>query len=471
MRLSSSPSDDSGGEGQSGRLFGPLFADPGVERELSDAAMLGAMLEVESTLASVQADLGIIPVDAAEAIAKACRAGAFDVGEIGRQADASGNPVVPLVKAIGAQLPADAAGWLHRGATSQDVLDTALMLTARRAVRVLRAHLRVGADVAFELSTAHRDSVMVARTLGQQAAPTTFGLKAAGWLVALDAAEAGLATADDALAVQFGGAVGNLGALGEPGLAVLAGLATALGLAEPTLPWHTDRGRVLGLAAALGSACAALGKIGLDVVLLAQSEVGEVSEGAGGGEGLADSAGSAGRGGSSAMPHKHNPVDAILVRSAAMRAPGLVSTLLLTSQQEHERGAGGWHGEWLPLRELLSVTGGAASRTRRMLAGMEVHADRMRANLEATGGRLMAEHAAAALAPALGRAAAHDVVARCLARGGNLRDVLLADDEVRAHLEPEQLDDLLAPRRALAAVGPLIDRALAAHRALPDAGS
>jgi 3-carboxy-cis,cis-muconate cycloisomerase len=468
MRLSSSPSDSSGGEGQSGRLFGPLFADPGVERELSDVAMLGAMLEVESTLAHVQADLGIIPIDAAEAIANVCRAGAFDLGELGRQADASGNPVVPLVKAIGAQLPVDAAGWLHRGATSQDVLDTALMLTARRAVRVLRAHLRVGADVAFELSTAHRDSVMVARTLGQQAAPTTFGLKAAGWLVALDAAEAGLATADDALAVQFGGAVGNLGALGEPGLAVLAGLATALGLAEPTLPWHTDRGRVLGLAAALGSACAALGKIGLDVVLLAQSEVGEVSEGAAGGEGLA---GGAGRGGSSAMPHKHNPVDAILVRSAAMRAPGLVSTLLLTSQQEHERGAGGWHGEWLPLRELLSVTGGAASRSRRMLAGMEVHTDRMRANLEATGGRLMAEHAAAALAPALGRAAAHDVVARCLARGGNLRDVLLADDDVRAHLEQQQLDGLLDPSRALAAVGPLVDRALAAHHLLPDAGS
>jgi 3-carboxy-cis,cis-muconate cycloisomerase len=293
---------------------------------------------------------------------------------------------------------------------------------------------------------------MVARTLGQQASPTTFGLKAAGWLVGLIQAQARLSEVRSALPAQFGGAAGTLAPLGAAGPEVADRLAERLGLAVSPLPWHTRRQPLLDLAAALGGLVAATGKVALDVGLLAQPEVGEVAEGG------------VGRGGSSAMPHKRNPVDSVLVTAAARRAPGLVATMFTAAVQEHERATGAWHAEWEPLLDLLRLAGGAAARTYRMLDGLEVRPQRMRANLDSTGGLVLAEAVAARLAPAVGRSAAHDAVARA-ATQPSFREALSADPAVRAHLSEQDVEDALDPRCWLGSAGLFVDRALGAHAA------
>jgi 3-carboxy-cis,cis-muconate cycloisomerase len=351
---------------------------------------------------------------------------------------------------------------VHHGATSQDVLDTALVLVAVRATAPMLRHLDAAIDAAAAHAGRHRDTVMLARTLGQAAAPTTFGLKAAGWLVGLLDVRSRLVAARTALPAQLGGAVGTLAALGPAGPEVADRLAARLGLAAPRLPWHTRRQPLLDLGAALGGLLAATGKLGLDVGLLAQSEVAEVVEGGG-----------PGRGGSSAMPNKRNPVDAILIGAAGRRGPGLLATLYAAAVQEHERATGGWHAEWEPLLDLLRLAGGVASRTARMLTGLEVRPERMRANLDALGGRVLAEAVAARLAPALGRAEAHDVVARAVTEP-DFRAGLLADPAVRAHLPESDLDEALDPVNWLGSAALFVDRALAAHResaAYPEAGA
>ncbi|MFG3558380.1 3-carboxy-cis,cis-muconate cycloisomerase [Micromonospora sp. NPDC047557] len=440
MRPSSSPSDG---------LLGGLSGAPDVDAELSDPAVLQAMLDVEAALARAAAGAGIVPVPAAEAIAERCRAERYDPAALGRAADATGNPVVPLVRELTAAVPEHARAWVHCGATSQDVLDTALVLVAVRALGPLLAQLDVAVDAAARLADAHRDTVMVARTLGQQAAPSTFGLKAAGWLTGLVQARDRLRQARAAQPAQLGGAVGTLAAFGPAGAEVTERFAAHLGLPPSPLPWHTRRQPWLDLAAALGALLVATGKIALDVGLLAQNEVGEVAEGG------------AGRGGSSAMPHKRNPVDSILVTAAARRGPGLVATLFATAVQEHERAAGGWHAEWEPLLDLLHVTGGATARCARMLTGLQVRPERMRENLDATGGRLLAEAVAARLAPAVGRRVAHDLVTRAAAEP-SFSAALLADPEVRAHLSDTELAEALDPYRWLGSAGRFVDSALAA---------
>ncbi|WP_349876372.1 3-carboxy-cis,cis-muconate cycloisomerase [Micromonospora sp. HUAS YX12] len=442
MRPSSSPSDG---------LLGGLSGDPGVDAQLTDRALLQAMLDAEAALAGAAADCGVTPRPAAEAIAAQCHADRYDAAELGREAENAGNPVVPLVRSLTAAVPEEARAWVHLGATSQDILDTALVLVTVRAVGPLLGHLDAAAAAAARLAATYRDTVMVGRTLGQQAAPTTFGLKAAGWLVGLVEAGSRLRQVRAALPAQLGGAVGTLAALGPAGPAVAERYAERLSLAASPLPWHTRRQPVLDLAAALGGLLAATGKVALDVGLLAQTEVGEVAEGG------------ADRGGSSAMPHKRNPVDSVLVTAAARRAPGLVGTIFAAAGQEHERAAGAWHAEWEPLLDLLHVAGGAAARTARMLDGLEVRPDRMRANLDATGGLVLAEAVAARLARALGRSGAHDVVARATRRPP-LRDALLADPDVRAHLSEPELGEALDPHGWLGSAGLFVDRALAAYR-------
>ncbi|WP_218617623.1 3-carboxy-cis,cis-muconate cycloisomerase [Cryptosporangium aurantiacum] len=427
-------------------LFGPLFADDAVAAQTDDGAVLRALLDVEAALARAEASVGVIPADAADAIV-AATSGSFDVAALGRAAQSSGNPVVPLVRALEKELPESARPWVHHGATSQDVLDTALMLVAYRATGPILDALRAATDTLAALAQRHRGTLMVGRTLGQQALPTTFGLKAAGWLVALDTAAARLRTVrESTLAVQFGGAAGTLAALRDRGLPVAAALAAELGLAEPTVPWHTDRQRILDLGAGLAGIAAALGKVSLDLTLLAQSEVAEVAEGGGGG-------------GSSAMPHKRNPAGSILVRSAGLRTPGLLATLhTAAAQQEHERATGGWHAEWEPLRELLDVVGGASARAARILADLRVDADRMRATLDATGGVLLSENVSGALAGELGRSAAHDLVKNAVASGRPLREVLLD-----AGVASDRVDAALDPANYLGSADALVDRALAAH--------
>jgi 3-carboxy-cis,cis-muconate cycloisomerase len=446
---SSSPSE--------GSLLGGVFGRGRVATEVGDRAFLQAMLDVEAALARASAKAGLVPVEAAEAIAAACQADRFDPAELGERAAGAGNPVVPLVRQLADRLPAEVAGHVHQGATSQDVLDTAAVLVARRALVPLLDDLAAAADACAGLADAHRHTLMAGRTLLQQAVPVTFGLKAAGWLVGLDESRRRLAQVDrDQLAVQLGGAAGTLAAFGDRGLVVLADLAADLDLAEPTVPWHAVRVRPAALASALGTCAGVLAKLARDVALLAQTEVAEVREGGG-----------PGRGGSSAMPHKRNPVAAVAVAACTARVPGLVATVLGAMAQEQERAAGGWHAEWEPQRDLLRLVGSAAAWSRELLDGLEVDPARMRANLDATGGLVMAEAAVAALAGPLGRGRAHGLVdeaaRRAAATGRPLRDTLLEAPEVADRLGPGGVEEALDPARYLGSTQPLIDRALAAH--------
>ena len=355
MRPSSSSSDD---------LFAGVLSRGGVAEQVSGTAWLLALLEFEAALARAQAHAGAITVEQANEIATVCRLEHFDVGQIAAGAAEIGNPAGPVV----ARLKTLTDAPVHKGATSQDAVDTAAMIVTKRALVPLLHDIRQAAAAAAQLAQTHRDTPIMGRTLLQHAVPTTFGLKAAGWMSSLD--EAADALVRLPLAVQLGGPVGTLAGIADTpqdALNVLTHLARDLGLDAPQLPWHTLRGRVGELAGALGVAAGAIGKVARDITLLAQTEVAEVREALGGG--------------STSMPHKHNPVAAISALGCAQQAPALVATLLAAMLQEHERAAGAWHSEWRPLTALLTTTGSAASWLRESLAGLEVDAGRMRTNL------------------------------------------------------------------------------------------
>jgi 3-carboxy-cis,cis-muconate cycloisomerase len=440
-------------------LFSGLFARGPAAARATDRALLQAMVDVELALVRALVRAGLVPGDAELGLDAVADARALDIDELGRSTADKGTPVPALAAALSERLgESDAARVLHRGATSQDIVDTAIMLVARRALAPLLDDLDGAAERCAALADRHRRSLQAGRTLLQQAVPTTFGLKAAGWLSALDEARTELSLIRErVLAIQLGGAVGTLAALGEGGLEVAANLARALELVEPELAWHTNRLRPARLACGLGMTVGAMAKIARDVVLLAQTEVGELSESR-----------EAGRGGSSTMPHKQNPVGAVAVLACSQRAPGLVTTILAAMGQEHERAAGAWQTEWEPLLELLRLAGSAAASLRELLDGLEVHPERMLANLELTHGLLMSESAAAALAPALGRPRARALVQAAAQRAARderpLEDALLDLPEVTGAIEREQLHRALAPENYLGVTDGLIDRALAAHR-------
>jgi 3-carboxy-cis,cis-muconate cycloisomerase len=459
-------------------LFGGVFAKGGVEA--GDIAWLQAMLDAEAGLARALERAGLAPAGSGEVVTATARADNFDPNELGELAALTGNPVPGLARALARRVPQTAVSAVHRGATSQDILDTAAMLLAKRAIDVMLADLAQAAEAAAGLAEAHRASIMIGRTLLQQAVPVTFGLIAAGWLTSVDEAREGLAAVRSRrLAVQFGGAAGTLASLGEAGQQVAALLAEELGLAVPVLPWHTDRLRIIDLGAALARVAAALGKIARDVTLLAQSEVGEVSEG--GGPPAARNpdpqgpAASPRRGGSSAMPHKHNPVASIAVLGCTRQVPGLLGILVSNSEQELQRAAGAWHAEWEPLTALLRLTGSASSWAAELLSGLTVDTSRMAANLAATKGLPLAEHVASLLAGVLGPAQAHDLVAEAGARavgaGLPLRDVLLSVPKLEERLSAagitaEQIDSALEPAGYLGATDAFIAAALEAHQSL-----
>jgi len=463
-------------------LFGGVFARGGVEA--GDAAWLQAMLDAEAGLARALERAGLAPAGAGKAVTAAARAGNFDPNELGGLAALTGNPVPGLARALARQVPQTAASAVHRGATSQDIVDTAAMLLAKRAIEVIQADLARAADAAARLAAAHRASIMIGRTLLQQAVPVTFGLVAAGWLTSLDEARAGLDSVGPRLAVQFGGAAGTVASLGEAGQRVAELLAEELGLAVPVLPWHTNRLRMIDLGAALARVAAALGKIARDVTLLAQPEVGELSEGSGaGGAGGAGQrsadqqapAASPRRGGSSAMPHKRNPVASIAILGCTKQVPGLLATLAAASEQELQRAAGAWHAEWEPLTALLRLTGSASSWAVDLLPGLVVDTSRMAANLAATKGLPLAEHVSSLLAGVLGGAQAHDLVAeagaRAVSAGLPLRDVLLAVPKLEERLSSagitaEQIDSALEPSGYLGSAGAFVTAALDAHEKL-----
>jgi 3-carboxy-cis,cis-muconate cycloisomerase len=439
-------------------LVDPLFGNPDVDAAISDSAWLQAMLDMEASLAWAGADAGLIPAASAAEIAAACRADHFDIGEIGRRGLGAGNPAAPLVSALTDAVPAEARPYVHLGATSQDVIDTATMLIAGSAIDLILEDLAGVAAACARLAEEHGDSLMTARTLLQPALPTTFGLKAATWLVAIDEARSLLLRMrSERLALQMGGAAGTLASLHDAGLDVVRHLAGRLGLPEPVLPWHTDRTRIAELAGALGTATGVLGKIARDVTLLAQAEVAEVEEGDGPEHGT-----------SSTLPQKRNPVRAVLILSAAERAPGLVATAFHSMIQEHERATGAWHAEWETVRELLRIAGGASRHAAALLATLRIDPARMRENLAADGGLVMAESVAGRLAKHLGRSTARDLVRRCSEESGRSRmtfaAVVAADPEVRRHLTDAEIADALDVTRYLGATSELIRRALAAHR-------
>jgi 3-carboxy-cis,cis-muconate cycloisomerase len=445
-------------------LLSGLFSRGPVAAEVDERALLQAMLDMEVALVRALAREGIGSSVAAAEVAGAADASTFDLAEIGRSAGEQGTPVPAMLGSLRERLSEEAAAHLHQGATSQDVIDTAMMLVAHRALGPLLDELGSAADACSALAERHRGTLAPGRTLMQQALPLTFGLKAANWLAALDGSYRELAEARrGVLAIQLGGAVGTLAALGDRGLAVAAHVAAELGLAEPPLPWHTVRLRPAQLSCALGIALGAMGKIARDVVLLAQTEVAEAAEGAS--EGAAD-----GRGGSSTMPHKRNPVGAVAVVACAQRAPGLVATILSAMVQEHERAAGAWQAEWEPLLELLRLAGSAASALGEVLRGLEVDRERMRADLGTTGGLVMSESVATALTDSIGRSSAQKLVARAartsVKEGRTFREALAEVPEVRDELGAEGLDAALDPARYLGVSDELIGRALAAHREL-----
>jgi 3-carboxy-cis,cis-muconate cycloisomerase len=352
MKPSSSPSEPIG-------LFDEVLARGAVRTAVGDRAWLAALLQAEAALARSQSRLGLIPPAAAEAITAAADPANYQPAAIGAAAAGPGNPVLPLVHALRAAVGDQLAPYVHFGATSQDILDTAGMLVTARALEPLGDDLAAAADATAELASRYRDTPMAGRTLLQQAMPVSFGLKAARWLVALDEARHALARLrEHRLAVQLGGATGTLDAYGSAGIELVDAFATELGLAAPLLPWHTDRTRIGELAGALATTCGTAGKIARDLTLLAQSEVGEVAERS--------------PGASSAMPHKRNPVAAVSVLAATTQAPGLAATLYSAMRHEHERAAGAWHAEWRPLRDLLTCTGSAAAWLRESLSGLAV---------------------------------------------------------------------------------------------------
>lgn len=445
-------------------LVDPLFGSADVDDAAGDVAWVQAMLDAEAALAGAEAAAGLVPAEAAAEIASACRAERFDIADIGRRAVAAGNPAAPLVSDLVAAVSPAAQRYVHLGATSQDVVDTALSLIAQRALDLILADLRDAATACATLATTHREALMTARTLLQPAVPTTFGLKAAGWLVAIDEARELLAHVRfERLAVQLGGAAGTLAPLRESGVEVVHGFAERLGLAEPVMPWHTDRTRSAELAAALGTAVGVLGKIARDVTLLAQAEVAEAGEG-----------GDAEHGTSSTLPQKHNPVRAVLVIAAAERAPGLVATMFHAMVQEHERATGAWHAEWETVRALLCLAGGAGHHAARLLSTLSVDPARMAENLGSDGGLVMAESLAGVLAVRSGRAAARDIVRRCSDEAAQrhvaFATVVATDPEVCGHLTAAEIATALDPGAYLGSAQEFITRAERAHASIEASG-
>jgi 3-carboxy-cis,cis-muconate cycloisomerase len=352
-------------------LFAGIYERGRVAAQLTDGAWLQAMLDVEAALARACAAEGLIGEQARDEIVAACRAERFDLDALSAQTADNATPVVGLVAALRAAVPESARQHVHLGATSQDIVDTALMLIARRALEPLLDDARGATGAAARLAAEHRNTPMIGRTLLQQAMPVTFGLRAAGWLVGIDEATDRLAAVRDReLAVQMGGPVGAR----SP--AIAARVAGELELAEPVLPWQAIRVRPVNLAAALGTLAGVLGKIARDVTLFAAQEVGEAAEGA------ADP--DRPRGGSSAMAHKHNPVGAVSILACVKRTPGLVSAALACMEQEHERAAGAWQAEWGVHTELLALTGSATTWSRELLENLTVDPERMRDNLAAS---------------------------------------------------------------------------------------
>jgi len=435
-----------------------LLSSPRMAAMFSPQAHVRGMLAFEAALARAEARAGIIPPKAAATIAASCKEELFDITAPYQDAKLAGTPAIPLVRMLTERVGGEAGAFVHWGATSQDTIDTALMLEMRDGLDLLIDDLLEVCAACASLVEQHRRTLMVARTLLQHAVPITFGLKAARWLALLvRQVQALRERRERSLSVQLGGAAGTLASLGNQGLQVVHMLTEELGLPEPELPWHTERDRVADVAACLGVVAGALAKMAGDVVLLAQTEVGEVTEEA-----------APGKGGSSAMPQKHNPVDAVGAMASARLAIGVVPVILSAMAQEHERAAGAWQAEWEAIPELFRFTASAAERVRSALAGLQVDPARMSANLNVSGGLIMAESLTMTLAAHIGRPEAQRLAKKlcdqAVLAGRSLRQIAQADGQMRAVLSSEEIDRALDPSSYLGSTETFIDRALASYR-------
>jgi 3-carboxy-cis,cis-muconate cycloisomerase len=442
------------------QIFGTLYGTDEIRALFSDHAHLQYMLDVEAALARAESALGLVPAPIADAIGRAARVENLRLDYIADSTRRVGYPVVALVKELGRVAGEEAARYVHLGATTQDILDTALVLQLKRAFTIVRRDLIAIASALADRAARYRDTPMAARTHLQHAVPTTFGLKCAVWASPL---LTNLERLDEAapriLVVQFGGAAGTLAALGANGPDVVEGLARGLALGVPDLPWHAQRAGVAETATLFALICGSLSKIALDVTLMMQTEVGEISE-----------PHVEGRGGSSTMPQKRNPIASEYILAATRAVHALVPVMLGSMTADHERSTGPWQSESLALPQCVALTAGALAHARSIAEGMTVDTERMGRNLELTGGLIMAEAIASALGASMGRAAAEAAVARAcnrsIAEGAPLALILRNDPELRPHLAAAEVDRLMNPASYLGSAGAFVDRLVARVAAL-----
>ena len=445
----------------SSSLTDALFSSGGMQLIFSDRSTIQRMLDVEAALARALAVEEVIPQSAVAPIVSACKVDLIDVDTLAKSVSSAGNLAIPLVKqltAVVARTDTDAARYVHWGATSQDVIDSGRVLQLRDAIDLITTDLAELADTLASLVHQHRTTIMMGRTWMQHAQPTTLGLKIGGWLDAIMRHQDRLQTLRTQVCVlQFGGATGTLASLGESGLTVATAFAKNLSLALPALPWHTHRDRMGEVATTLGLLSGTLGKIARDIALHAQTEIAELAEPI-----------AQGRGGSSTMPHKRNPVACSAVLACAVRVPALVSTMLTAMVQEHERALGGWQAEWETLPEIASLTSAALNQLREVTSGLAVDAARMRSNIEITRGLVMAEAVSLALAQHVGRAVAHELIEeachQAVESDRSLLEVLKSDPRMPQEFFSPRFETLFDPAHYLGEAPAFIERVLAHHR-------
>lgn len=437
------------------RLIESLTTTESLAEAFSDISVLQAMLDFEVALARAEAELKIIPRSAAKTIAKVARAENFDVAALARETLRAGTPGIPAVKALRRKVQhsdATSADFVHWGATSQDVSDSALVLVLRKCGAILDADLNRLEAALQELIAQHKDTVMLGRTLLQPAPPITLGLKAAGWLGAVRRGHARMGSASsDALVLELGGASGTLAALGKRGIEVGERVAKKLNLRYPDAPWHTHRDRLAALVCACGILTGSIGKIARDMSLLMQAEIGEISE-----------PGGSGRGGSSTMPQKRNPIASSIALAAANRVPGLVASFLMQMVQEHERAVGGLQAEWITMAGVMQSTGLAIASMAEAAEGLTVNRKRMEENLESTRGTVFAEKAAMLLSREVGRERAHQMLEQATdpqqQRDRTLSEILAQQPEIQGHISPKALNRLEDPQDYLGVARQFSDR-------------
>jgi 3-carboxy-cis,cis-muconate cycloisomerase len=436
-------------------IFRDIFTTPEMRDVFSDERRTSYYLEIERALARAQARLGIIPEKAAREIERQCRIENIDLARLKQQTERIGYPILGVVQQI-VDLCADGLGeWCHWGATTQDIIDTAAIMQIRAALELVEKDMEAIAAALAELSRRYRDTPMAGRSNLQQAVPLTFGFKTAALLAAMQRHRERLAQLRPRILVgEFGGAVGTLASLGGDGLKVQAAMMKELGLGQPDIAWHTVRDRIGEVACFLGLLTGTLGKISMDVKLLMQTEVAEVYEPF-----------HEARGSSSTMPQKRNPISCLYIHSTVALVRQHVAALLEAAVADHERSTGPWEIEWISLPEIFLLASGALAQTRLLVCGLEVDADRMRANLDLTRGMIVSEAVMMGLGPHLGRQRAHDLVydicRKVAATGVPLVDLLAQNADISKHLTRAELDKMCDPASYLGLAGEMVDQVLA----------